>query len=136
MPKITLDTNVIAPALIGDRRGPSARIWRRILRKQDKLVTSAQILSELEAVLEALEVNPEVRSAFVSRLLETAIMIKPKHEENFVPGDPSDNKIAETAISGKASFIISGDKRHILPLKSIRGIRIVSPAVYLAEIGK
>ena len=136
MPRITLDTNVMVSALIGDRRGASAAIWRRILRKQDALACSEQIISEVEEVLGALGVENTVRAAFVSRLRKIAIMVKPKHERNYVQKDPSDDKIIETAIAGKTAIIVSGDKKHLLPLGKVEGVRIMSPADYLKEIGK
>ena len=46
-----------------------------------------------------------------------AIIIKEKQD---------DNRILECAAEVKADFLISGDKKHLLPLKKFRGIKIVS----------
>ena len=40
--------------------------------------------------------------------------------------DPKDNPILATAIAGKADLIISGDKKHILLLKDVDGIPVVT----------
>jgi len=51
------------------------------------------------------------------------------------PADPADAKILACAVAGKADVIVTGDKRHLLPLKKYRGIPIVSPAEFLDRIG-
>ena len=47
-----------------------------------------------------------------------------------------DNRILECALEGKAEYIISGDKRHLLPLGEYEGIRILSPDEFLRLIRK
>jgi predicted nucleic acid-binding protein len=39
--------------------------------------------------------------------------------------------VLECALAAKADYIVSGDRRHLLPLKAFRGIPIVSPAEFL-----
>ncbi len=134
MHRVVLDTNVIVSALIGDRRGPSSTIWKRMLRGQDELACSAAIAAEVEEVLRELGVEKAMRDGFLARLKKTAIMVKPKHEKNYVPQDPDDDKIIEAALAAKADYIVSGDKKHILPLKEIEGIKILSPAEYLRQL--
>ena len=38
------------------------------------------------------------------------------------------------AVEGKAQYIVSGDKHHLLPLKEYQGIRILTPAQFLEAI--
>ena len=45
--------------------------------------------------------------------------------------DPEDNRVLECAVTGGASFIISGDK-HLLELKEYQGIVVLSPSAFLA----
>lgn len=45
--------------------------------------------------------------------------------------DPDDDHILSLAVNGRATWIVSGDK-DLLALDPFRGIRIVSPADYLA----
>ena len=40
--------------------------------------------------------------------------------------DPSDNPILAAAIVGKADLIVSGDKKHVLSVGSVRGIPVVT----------
>ncbi|MCJ7803764.1 MAG: hypothetical protein MUP18_04120, partial [Desulfobacterales bacterium] len=39
-----------------------------------------------------------------------------------------DNRVLECAVDGRADFIVTGDARHILPLKGFRRIKILSPS--------
>lgn len=42
--------------------------------------------------------------------------------------DPHDDMVLECALVGGATHVISGDKKHLLSLRQISGIPIVSPA--------
>ena len=49
--------------------------------------------------------------------------------------DPDDNHILACAKSGRADVIVSGDKRHLLPLKEYEGMPIVRPVDFLRMLG-
>jgi predicted nucleic acid-binding protein len=42
-----------------------------------------------------------------------------------------DNRILECAIEGRVQYLISGDRKHLLPLKEYQGAKILSPAEFL-----
>lgn len=45
--------------------------------------------------------------------------------------DPDDNMVLELAIASNASCIITGDKKHLIPLSPFRGIPIMRPDEFL-----
>jgi uncharacterized protein len=45
--------------------------------------------------------------------------------------DPSDNKVLECAVNANADYIISGDHRHLLPLKNYNSIQIITANEFL-----
>lgn len=47
-----------------------------------------------------------------------------------VAHDP-DHRILECALAAGADFLVTGDKKHLQPLKTFRGVRIVSPREFL-----
>lgn len=49
-------------------------------------------------------------------------------------GDPSDDRILAAAIAGGADLLISGDRRHLLPLGEVAGMPIVRPQDLLARL--
>jgi len=55
------------------------------------------------------------------------------HTSRAMP-DPDDEMILECALAAEADYIVSGDKRHLLPLRQFRGIPIVSPSDFLRRI--
>ncbi len=48
-----------------------------------------------------------------------------------VSSDPDDDKVLECAVVGAATHIVSGDRRHLLPLRSHAGISIMSPSAFV-----
>lgn len=44
-----------------------------------------------------------------------------------VPADPDDDKVVECALAGAATHIVTGDRRHLLAMRSYRGVQIITP---------
>lgn len=44
-----------------------------------------------------------------------------------------DNKVLEAALEGKVDYIITGDKKHLLPLKEFKGISIITAEQFLKK---
>ena len=42
-----------------------------------------------------------------------------------------DNRVLEAAVSGGATHIVTGDRRHLLPLRKFRDVTIVTPTQLL-----
>lgn len=51
-----------------------------------------------------------------------------------VSGDAEDDGVIACAVAAQAEYIVSGDKRHLLPLREYQQTRIVSPAEFLTVI--
>jgi len=66
----------------------------------------------------------------IADLLGFLRLVKITHNLKVVSADPSDDKVLECAIVGGATHIVTGDRRHLLPLGSYQGISIVSPAEF------
>jgi predicted nucleic acid-binding protein len=52
-----------------------------------------------------------------------------------VTADPEDDKILARARAARARWFVSGD-RHLLAIRQYRGIRIVTPQMFLEEWGE
>jgi uncharacterized protein len=131
--RVVVDTNVFVSHFLVPHQNPSkvlglAREGRFIL------VTSDPILDELERVLEA-KLGFTGGQAEEARRSIQAIseIIKPHHAVDTVKADESDNRILECALSGKAHVIVTGDKKHLLPLKEFRDIPILNPASFVRD---
>lgn len=134
--KAVLDANVFVSALVNTRGTPNLIIdhW---YKESFELLVSDAIIDEISRVLR----YPKIVK--LHKLTELEIMeflTLLRKESRFVsPGDKldvssdeSDNRYIECAIAGNADFLVSGDKKHLLPLKEYRGIRIINPATFLA----
>lgn len=51
---------------------------------------------------------------------------------NVVAADPDDNKVLECAAVAGATHLVTGDRRHLLPLGSFQGAKVVSVSEFLA----
>ena len=63
-------------------------------------------------------------------------MVLPDEKLNIVEEDPDDNKFFEVALAGKAQYIVSQDKKHILSIKEYRGIKTIHPEEFVKLITK
>lgn len=45
--------------------------------------------------------------------------------------DDADHRILECAVAAQEDYLITGDKRHLQPLKHFRGITIIAPRAFL-----
>jgi putative PIN family toxin of toxin-antitoxin system len=74
--------------------------------------------------------SPAEISSIAADLAEFATLVEPTERLQVVLDDPDDDKLLDAAVAGHADFIISGD-HHLLELRTYRGIRVVSPAVFV-----
>ena len=129
-PKVVIDTNVFVSGL--NFKGKPREILDLIWKEEIKVCISLFILRELEKVLE--EVfgwDKERIGSTVERIKDKTIEVQPKVKISVIREKNDDNRILECAVEGKAQYIVSGDKHHLLPLKEYQGINILSPAEFL-----
>lgn len=102
------------------------------------MVTSNPLLGELHKVIHREKITDQIgveqRDQFLELFQETAKIVSPDQKVQAVKQDVSDNRVLEAALAGKADYIVTGDKRHLLPLKKFRGIPIISPREFLAVL--
>lgn len=121
-----LDTNVIISAV--HFGGPPEELLLLANHGDIGLFLSTFILEETARVLEEKLLWEKRRiSRLIDALREVAAIIEPESELNAVAGDDSDNRILACAVDAKADFLVTGDKRHLLPLGRYKGIRILTP---------
>ena len=129
-PIVVFDTNVLLSA-IGWRGSPYHCID---LARQDRVkgLICPEILDELTEKLEQkLKFTPIQVIETIADLLSFLRLITIANTLNFLTTDPNDNMVLECAIVGNATHIVTGDKRHLLPLGSYQGIAIVNARDFL-----
>jgi len=128
--KVVVDTNVIFSAMFW--KGNESKILELAEEEKIRLLTSPALLDELRKVLTHKELGLDEKTVEenVQYVLSTVRLVSPRRVVKVIHEDPSDNRILECALEGKARYIISGDK-HLLRMKKFRGIRIVRAKEFL-----
>lgn len=97
--------------------------------------TCAELLDELSEKLRVkLSFSGEQASETIIDLLAFLRLVAITGNLKAVPADPDDDKVLECAVAAGAAYIVTGDRRHLIPLKSFRGIQIMTPAEFLALV--
>ena len=122
--RVCLDTNILVSALIFG--GKPDEILDLAARKQIKIISSPVILAELQQVLikKFKWADNDVKQSLKS-IMEILTLLVPQHKINKIKYGP-DNRILECALAGKVDYIVSGDKKHLLPLSEFEGIKIIT----------
>jgi uncharacterized protein len=64
----------------------------------------------------------------------TELAPTPKTSPDAITGDPDDDLILACAIEARVDVVVSGDRRHLLPVGTHQGVRIIRPQALLAEL--
>jgi putative PIN family toxin of toxin-antitoxin system len=128
--KVVADTNILFSAMFW--KGNEAKILKLAEEGEIKLLTSPALLDELRRVLmhEELGLDERTIGENVQYVLSTAELVSPRRMVKVIREDPSDNRVLECALGGRAKYVISGDK-HLLQIRKFRGIRIVRAKEFL-----
>ena len=122
--RLVLDTNIIISALFWN--GKPRRVLRDCWHGKHRLLVSFSILDELDRVLgKKFGVRPGTRGRIIWTILKMAELVHPVTKLGVIAANPQDDDVLETAISGKADAIVTGDK-HLLTLKRFQGVAIRS----------
>ena len=129
-PKIVVDTSVYISAILFG--GNPEKIRKLSKEKKIELLVSEAIIAEIAKILrKKFDWKSWQISKLIDEIRETAILVIPRQTLSVIKEDEDDNRVLECAVEGKAQYIITGDKRHLLSLKEYQGIKILSPAEFL-----
>lgn len=134
MIRATIDTNVLASGFIRPSP-PPGRILQAWRLGVFAVVLSEHILDELERTLAepyfSRHLSPAQRAANLALLRAEAFITPITSSISGVATHPDDDVVLATAISGGASFLITGDLRFRTRVAEYRGVRLLSPAEFV-----
>ncbi len=132
MKTVVLDTNVVASASFW--KGPSYECLAAWARGEIQAFVSSPLLAEYFETMEELRTRyPKVKPvAWAEALAESADMVYPAVQLRELPKDPDDIMVLECAVAAEVDYLVTGDKKHLLPMKRVRGVRIITPADFAA----
>lgn len=130
--RFVLDANVIISAFLLKTSKP--RQVLEIIKNNHLILLSEIIIQELKEVLYRTKferyLSLEIRKNLLNILIESSLIIEINEVINECR-DAKDNKYLELAVSGSASYIITGDN-DLLVLNPFRNIKIIKPDDFLS----
>ncbi len=124
------DTNILISAFIG--RGAPYKALDAVYAGKVRLIISPDMLLEFEDVISRSKfnyTNKQIRR-ILTIVFKVAKVVQPDFKVDIVKEDPSDNRIIEAAISGRAKYIVTGDG-HLLSLGKVENIEIITVNEFL-----
>lgn len=133
MQKACIDTNIWISGLLFS--GRPAEVVTAAFNRKFTVICSQVILDELERnLLNKFNFSTKNCSKIINRILQLADLYEPSGIVRVIQDYHTDNLILETAMLGRAKYLITGDKEHLLPLKMFKNTKIVDAATFLNAI--
>jgi putative PIN family toxin of toxin-antitoxin system len=134
--RVVLDTNILISALMIQTGNPTA-IYRGWQQGQFTVLTCAEHLDELRATLRkpaiAERIKPYKAGGLVNELKKIAEVVDELPRVRRSP-DANDDFLLALSETGRADYLVTGDKSGLLALKHHKGTRIVSARAFAALI--
>jgi putative PIN family toxin of toxin-antitoxin system len=129
---VCLDANVIISAF--SFGGIPSNLIDHLYDRDFFHVTGPNILQEVRRNL-VVKMNEDEETAdrFLTRLERISTLIVPGGKLKAGPYE-ADNKVLEVALIGECDVLVTGDKKHLLPLNPFQGVIIESPANFLKRL--
>ncbi len=125
-----LDTNVLVSA--AGWRGAPRQCLDAIRSGAAEGITCTELITELEETLVTkLRYDSEQLAAALTEIVVALQVVSIPRTLHSISLDPDDDIVIECAVVGQATHIVTGDKRHLLPLSSYAGIAIITPTAML-----
>jgi putative PIN family toxin of toxin-antitoxin system len=131
MTRVLLDANVWVSAALNIESTPG-EVVRRIRAGQIHSLLSEPLIGQVVRALVRLKFLPSRVEETELEMRALSELIVPTFTLSVITAKESDNRVLEVAASGQADVIVTGDRRHLLPLGSYAGIPILTPADFLA----
>jgi len=122
---VVFDTNVLLSGI--GWRGSPYQCLELARHGHVDAVTCPEILDELDRILRTkLRFSDEQAIATRADLLSFLRLVTITNTVHVIADDPDDDKVVECAMVSGATHIVTGDRRHLLPLGQYQAIAIIS----------
>ena len=131
--RVVLDTNVIISAL--NFPGNERMVLELALRGRFEFYLSVFILKEVAGVLTRKFGWDEERADLAILVIENAATVSdPPRIAEVIEGGHADNRVLECAVAAGADYLVTGDRRHLLPIEEHQGTSIVNAPQFLSGL--
>jgi putative PIN family toxin of toxin-antitoxin system len=128
--RLVLDTNVVVAGLLWT--GPPRRLLQAAIDGEVDLFSSAVLLDELAHTLGYSKFTKRIESfgtsiaALVAQYTALVSLVMPASVPRVVVNDADDDHVIAAAVAARAELIVTGDRKHLLPIGTHQGIAIVT----------
>jgi putative PIN family toxin of toxin-antitoxin system len=128
--RLVLDTNVVVAGLLWN--GPPRRLLQAAINGEADLFSSAVLLDELAHTLGYSKFTKRIESfgtsiaALVAQYTALVSLVAPASVPRVVAGDADDDHVIAAAVAARAELIVTGDRKHLLPIGTHQGVAIVT----------
>ncbi len=141
MIRAVLDVNTLVSGTITPA-GAAGTILQEWRAGTFTLMTCEELLGEYEDVL----LRPKILRTYQGITRETVtasasalrafsdVVTLPHPVPAVIPEDPDDDVLLACAVVGRADYVVTGDRRHLLPLREYLGIPIVSLGAFVSLV--
>jgi uncharacterized protein len=140
--RLVLDTNVVVAGLLWN--GPPRRLIELAIHPGEgqavEFFSSAVLLDELAHTLAYPKFASRIEgfgtsvSALVAHYAALVDLVVPASVPRVVAGDADDDHVIAAAVAARAEWVVTGDRKHLLPIGSHRGIAIIEAAEALRRL--
>lgn len=122
--RVVLDTNIIVSGLA--YTGNEHRVMQAGRDGQVEVVLCEVVIQEAFRVLSGkfgwstVYTDQELR-----QLRGHAIVLDPPPSADLIPQGHPDNRILDCAVFAQADYLVTGDRKHLLPLGEYEGVKIL-----------
>ncbi|MFN9806349.1 MAG: putative toxin-antitoxin system toxin component, PIN family [Betaproteobacteria bacterium] len=128
--RLVLDTNIVVAGLLWN--GPPRRLLEAAIAGEVELFSSAVLHDELANTLGYAKFAARIDSfgtsiaALVAQYTALVSVVAPASVPRVVANDADDDHVIAAAVAARAELIVTGDRKHLLPIGSHQGIAIVT----------
>ncbi len=138
MLRALLDVNVLVLGTLTPA-GAAGVILDQWLEGTFTLVTCEELIAEYREVLSRPKFVKRYKGVTLQTIAASSSALREFSEvvtlsppiPRVIRDDPEDDVVLECAAVGRADYIVSGDREHLLPLGQYQGVPIVPPAAFV-----
>ena len=138
--RLVLDTNVVVAGLLWNGT-PRRLIELAIQGEAVELFSSPVLLDELAHTLGYPKFAQRIQGfatsvgALVAQYTALVSLVVPASAPRVVAADADDDHVIAAAVAARAELIVTGDRKHLLPIGTHQGIAIVTARDVLDGLG-
>lgn len=133
-PSAVFDTNILISALLSLRGAPFRCLALARLGAVQSVTCEPSLDEFSEKLISKFRYSVERARLAAEEVRRFSRIVIITGDLRAVAADPDDDMVIECAVVGNARYIVTGDRRHLLPLERYGDIEIIDPTAFLSRL--